>query len=153
VNDCLYCIGCMVCYRYTGTLQKLLTNFMWTVPDVWTQSYVQLIPGTFRGPLLPLRSIYRSIAPPRSPSPTTTSLSTRSVRYDRQQLWRLWCVSIAVLKIMWNLVGSQGNCCSAEVTGICDCQSRLSTNRVATFCTRCRSASDDAGRSENMELQ
>jgi len=50
--------------------------------------------------------------------------STRSVRYDGQRLWRIWCISVAFLKIMRNLTGSQCNCCSAEV--ICDCRSRLS---------------------------
>jgi len=78
--------------------------------------------------------------------------STRSVRYDGQRLlWRIWCTSVAVLKIMRNLTGSQCSCCSAEV--ICDCRSRLSTNPAAAFCTRCRGASKDAGRPENTELQ
>jgi len=32
--------------------------------------------------------------------------STRSVRYDGQQLWRIWCISVAFLKIMRNLTGA-----------------------------------------------
>ena len=50
---------------------------------------------------------------------------------------------------MRNLMGSQCNCYSAEV--ICDCRSRLSSNPAAAFCTRCRGASEDAGRPENTE--
>ena len=79
--------------------------------------------------------------------------ATRSTRYDGHRLCRIimWCISVAILKMMRYLTGSQCNCWSAGV--VCDRRSRLSTSRAAAFCTRCRGARVDAGRPESTELQ
>lgn len=45
-------------------LEESLMDVIWTVLDVWTQSYIQTIPGTFSGATLPLRSIYEGLVSP-----------------------------------------------------------------------------------------
>ena len=60
----------------------------------------------------------------------------RSWRYGGELWWKMLCIIVAILNIIWNLIGSQWRCCRAGVMRNCRQKPRISW--AAGFWTRWR---------------
>jgi len=61
---------------------------------------------------------------------------TRSLWYEGAQWWKMFCMSIATLKIIRNFTGNQWSCCRVGV--MWDCRLRPRISRAAAYWTRRR---------------